>query len=164
MSEIVQWYQEIPPITRHWFGLSVLFPILGEFRSGDSKRNLTVSLLLRIRAKCELLSFRSCWAAIAVHLHPFARFFVQITGERRTMVVSDFKFKSDDRKLIYQNFPHQIWRPLTALFYYPITPQTGIHYLMNLYFLYNYSKQLETSESKKGNDQRLRRESNPFCP
>src|SRR2546426_219239 len=41
----------------------------------------------------------------------------------------------------------QLWRPVTALFYYPITPQTGFHYLMNLYFLYNYSVRLETGTS-----------------
>ena len=38
----------------------------------------------------------------------------------------------------------QIWRPASALFYYPITPKTGFHFLINLYFLYNYSLQLET--------------------
>ncbi|XP_002734718.1 derlin-1-like [Saccoglossus kowalevskii] len=38
----------------------------------------------------------------------------------------------------------QIWRPITSLFYYPIMPQTGFHYLINLYFLYNYSVRLET--------------------
>lgn len=38
----------------------------------------------------------------------------------------------------------QIWRPLTALFYYPLTPNTGFHFLINCYFLYNYSKLLET--------------------
>lgn len=38
----------------------------------------------------------------------------------------------------------QVWRPLTALVYYPITPQTGFHYLINLYFLYSYSTRLET--------------------
>jgi len=38
----------------------------------------------------------------------------------------------------------QIWRPFTCVFYYPITPQTGFKYLMNLYFLYNYSLRLET--------------------
>ncbi|XP_070574113.1 derlin-1-like [Ptychodera flava] len=38
----------------------------------------------------------------------------------------------------------QIWRPLSALLYYPIMPQTGFHYLINLYFLYNYSVRLET--------------------
>jgi hypothetical protein len=31
-----------------------------------------------------------------------------------------------------------IWRPVTALFYYPLSPQTGFHFLINLYFLYNY--------------------------
>ncbi|CAH1269667.1 derlin-1-like [Branchiostoma lanceolatum] len=38
----------------------------------------------------------------------------------------------------------QIWRPVTALFFYPLMPQTGFHYLINLYFLYNYSTRLET--------------------
>jgi len=38
----------------------------------------------------------------------------------------------------------QIWRPITALFFYPISPQTGFHFLINLYFLVNYSKLLET--------------------
>ncbi|KAH9395278.1 Derlin 1 [Tyrophagus putrescentiae] len=39
-----------------------------------------------------------------------------------------------------------LWRPLSATFYYPLTPGTGFHYLINLYFLYNYSKNLETNE------------------
>lgn len=38
----------------------------------------------------------------------------------------------------------QIWRPLSAVFYYPISPQTGFAYLINLYFLYSYSTRLET--------------------
>ncbi|XP_013138262.1 PREDICTED: derlin-1 [Papilio polytes] len=38
----------------------------------------------------------------------------------------------------------QIWRPLTALFFYPIGPGTGFHFLINCYFLYNYSQRLET--------------------
>ncbi len=37
-----------------------------------------------------------------------------------------------------------LWRPVSALFYYPLTPQTGFHFLINLYFLYNYSLRLET--------------------
>ncbi|BET00338.1 Der1-like family [Nesidiocoris tenuis] len=40
----------------------------------------------------------------------------------------------------------QIWRPITALFYYPLSPKTGFHFLINCYFLYNYSVRLETSE------------------
>lgn len=38
----------------------------------------------------------------------------------------------------------QIWRPLTAVLYYPISPSTGLHFLINLFFLYNYSLRLET--------------------
>lgn len=33
----------------------------------------------------------------------------------------------------------QIWRLLTSLFFYP----TGFHFLMNCFFLYNYSSRLE---------------------
>ena len=41
---------------------------------------------------------------------------------------------------IIQNlfFRFQIWRPFTALFYYPLSPLTGFHFLINLYYLYNY--------------------------
>jgi len=37
----------------------------------------------------------------------------------------------------------EIWRLVTSVLYYPLTPQTGFHYLVNLYFLYNYSRRLE---------------------
>lgn len=48
--------------------------------------------------------------------------------------------------LDYNSFfsSYHLWRPATALFYYPITPRTGFHFLINLYFLYNYSLRLET--------------------
>uniref|UniRef100_A0A0K0EVW5 Derlin n=1 Tax=Strongyloides venezuelensis TaxID=75913 RepID=A0A0K0EVW5_STRVS len=42
---------------------------------------------------------------------------------------------------IYENF--HIWRPLTALFYYPLTPATGFNWLLMMYFMYNYSKTVE---------------------
>jgi len=41
-------------------------------------------------------------------------------------------------------YKFQIWRPITAIFYYPLSPQTGFHFLINLYFMYNYSLRLET--------------------
>ena len=40
-------------------------------------------------------------------------------------------------------YKFQIWRPVTAIFYYPLSPQTGFHFLINLYFMYNYSLRLE---------------------
>jgi len=48
--------------------------------------------------------------------------------------------------LEYSAFIHrfQIWRPITALFYFPLGPNTAFAYLLNLYFLYNYSVRLET--------------------
>lgn len=47
-----------------------------------------------------------------------------------------------DYNLVVHGF--QIWRPVTALFFYPLMPQTGFQYLLNLYFLYSYSTRLET--------------------
>ncbi|XP_061421748.1 derlin-1 [Lethenteron reissneri] len=38
----------------------------------------------------------------------------------------------------------QIWRPITATLFFPLTPQTGFHFLIHLYFLYSYSTRLET--------------------
>lgn len=32
MTEIADWFRSLPVFTRYWFGLSVLFPILGRFR------------------------------------------------------------------------------------------------------------------------------------
>ncbi|KAA8591507.1 hypothetical protein FQN60_016881, partial [Etheostoma spectabile] len=37
-----------------------------------------------------------------------------------------------------------LWRPVTATLYFPITPNTGFLYMVNLYFLYHYSTRLET--------------------
>uniref|UniRef100_T1IJ07 Derlin n=1 Tax=Strigamia maritima TaxID=126957 RepID=T1IJ07_STRMM len=88
MSEISNWFQSVPLLTRYWLGASIVFPVLGRL------------------------------------------------GLLNAM----------DMLLLYQPLVYrfQIWRPLTALVYYPITPMTGFHYLTNLYFLYNYSSRLET--------------------
>lgn len=37
----------------------------------------------------------------------------------------------------------QLWRPVTATLYFPL----GFPFLVNLYFLYNYSTRLETGET-----------------
>uniref|UniRef100_UPI003AAE4703 derlin-1 isoform X3 n=1 Tax=Centroberyx gerrardi TaxID=166262 RepID=UPI003AAE4703 len=45
-----------------------------------------------------------------------------------------------------ENFFHkfQLWRPVTSTLYFPVGPGTGFLYLVNLYFLYQYSTRLET--------------------
>lgn len=40
-------------------------------------------------------------------------------------------------------FP-QLWRPVTAALYFPVYPNTGFLFLVNMYFLYHYSTRLET--------------------
>uniref|UniRef100_A0A182PG21 sn-1-specific diacylglycerol lipase ABHD11 n=1 Tax=Anopheles epiroticus TaxID=199890 RepID=A0A182PG21_9DIPT len=43
----------------------------------------------------------------------------------------------------------QLWRPMTAVLFYPLNPGTGFHFMMNCYFLYNYSLRLETDHYKQ---------------
>jgi len=40
----------------------------------------------------------------------------------------------------------EIWRAVTSVFYYPLNQSTGFHFLINCYFLYNYSLRLERGE------------------
>jgi derlin-1 len=87
-GDIQDWFKSLPIFTRYWFGLTVLFTLLGRFSI------LSPSWLVLT------------WEYFAYNFH--------------------------------------LWRPVTALFYYPLTPQTGFHFLINLYFLYNYSLRLET--------------------
>lgn len=47
-------------------------------------------------------------------------------------------------KYIFFFWSGQIWRPITATFFFPVGPGTGFLYLVNLYFLYQYSSRLET--------------------
>ncbi|KAG2467246.1 DERL1 protein, partial [Polypterus senegalus] len=41
-------------------------------------------------------------------------------------------------------YKFQIWRPISSTLYFPVGPGTGFLYLVNLYFLYQYSSRLET--------------------
>lgn len=72
------------------------------------------------------------WFGLSVFLPVVGRF--GIVNPYYMMLTSDFISR------------FQLWRPITATFYYPLTPGTGFHYLINLYFLYSYSKNLETGE------------------
>lgn len=42
----------------------------------------------------------------------------------------------------------QLWRLVTCVFYYPLSPAHGFQFLLNLYFLYNYSRRLETGKNR----------------
>ncbi|KAL3321166.1 Derlin 1 [Cichlidogyrus casuarinus] len=46
-----------------------------------------------------------------------------------------------DSEAIFYKF--QIWRPLTALLFFPIRKSTAFHFMINLYFMYSYSTRLE---------------------
>lgn len=87
-NELGVWFRSIPIVTRWWFSLSIIFPLLGR--------------LGLINGMYMILDYASI-------VHRF-----------------------------------QIWRLVTAFVFYPIVPQTGFHYLINMYFLYSYSTRLET--------------------
>ncbi|RDD43037.1 Derlin-1 [Trichoplax sp. H2] len=87
-SDIGDWYKNIPFITKQWFTMSVILPMIGWLKIINP------------------MYFLLIWSEVA------------------------YKF--------------QIWRLLTALFFFPINPMTGFQYLINLYFLYSYSIRLET--------------------
>lgn len=38
---------------------------------------------------------------------------------------------------------------MTAVLYYPLNPATGFHFMLNCFFLYNYSLRLETDQFKQ---------------
>uniref|UniRef100_A0A672SDG3 Derlin n=1 Tax=Sinocyclocheilus grahami TaxID=75366 RepID=A0A672SDG3_SINGR len=88
MSDIGDWFKNIPFITRYWFAGSIAVPLIG-------KLGLISPMYLVL------------WPEAFFH-----------------------KF--------------QIWRPISATFYFPVGPGTGFLYLVNLYFLYQYSTRLET--------------------
>ncbi|XP_075222867.1 derlin 1 [Lycorma delicatula] len=74
--------------------------------------------------------FTRCWLSLTAGLSLLGRF--GLIGAHNLI-------------LMFDPFIHkfQIWRPLTALFFYPLTPATGFHFLINCFFLYSYSVRLE---------------------
>ncbi|XP_018916461.1 derlin-1 [Bemisia tabaci] len=88
MSDISQWFQNLPTFTRHWLGLTVGISLIGRF--GLLKPQYLILL--------------------------------------HEPLINGF----------------EIWRPITSVFFYPLAPSTGFHFLINCYFLYNYSLRLET--------------------
>ncbi|XP_063387859.1 derlin-1-like [Cydia fagiglandana] len=75
--------------------------------------------------------FTRYWLSLTVGLSILAKF-----------NLLDFRYLILDIGAFINRF--HLWRPATALFYYPITPSTGFHFLVNCYFLYSYSERLET--------------------
>lgn len=115
MSEVTNWFKNLPIFTRHWFGLTIALSLVGRFAI--------------LSPKYLVLDYHSLFHSF----HVILKYFHQ-THMHNCLKVFIF--------LIF--IFNQVWRPASALFYYPITPKTGFHFLINLYFLYNYSLQLET--------------------
>lgn len=38
---------------------------------------------------------------------------------------------------------------MTGVLFYPLNPQTGFHFMLNCFFLYNYSSRLEEDQFKQ---------------
>jgi len=114
MADIGNWFNSLPRFTRYWFGGTVALSLLGRF-------GLVPPHLLILNYDLVI-----------------NRFQVNILHNALKMIYN--QQANDDDGIFF----FQIWRPITALLFYPISPQTGFHFLINLYFLVNYSKLLET--------------------
>jgi len=92
MTDIADWYKQLPRFTKYWLSLTI-----------------GISLLAKIG----------------------------ILPDFYLVLFWDF---------VWRKF--QIWRPITAVFYYPLNPNTGFHFMLNCFFLYNYSLRLEQEHFK----------------
>jgi len=81
----------------------------------------------------ELPRFTRIWLTCTVALSLLARF---------GLVPMEYLYLS--RSLVLSRF--QLWRPITALFVYPLTSSTGFHFLINCYFISQYSARLEKDQ------------------
>jgi len=79
--------------------------------------------------------FTKYWLTLTVGISLVARF----------GLISNFWLFLDSEFVIYK---FQIWRLVTCVFFYPINPATGFHFMLNCYFLYNYSLRLENDHFK----------------
>lgn len=116
-NDIGLWYRNIPDITRYWFTGSIVLPLAGRFG---------------------LLSFRS----MALSYEFISHFHVSL----QTIWSQRANFWTKAFTLSWLCHFLKIWRPFTSVLYYPITPATGFHFLIMLYFLYQYSTRLETGK------------------
>ncbi|CAG2121510.1 unnamed protein product, partial [Medioppia subpectinata] len=73
-----------------------------------------------------LPQFTRYWFGLSVALPIAGR--IGLVSPYQMILTTDFIYK------------FHLWRPLTALFFYPMK----FHFLINLYFLYSYSLRLET--------------------
>ena len=101
MSDISNWYKQVPYFTRIW---------------------LTATVAISLLAKLQVLPTAFLYLDAALVFKKFQ------VGRKLFML-----------NFIINHYSFQIWRLVTALFFYP----TGFHFLMNCFFLYNYSSRLE---------------------
>ncbi|UYV67712.1 DERL1 [Cordylochernes scorpioides] len=118
MADIGEWYQRMPQFTKWWLSLSLALPLLGRFG---------------------LLSFRYLILSPEDVIYNLQLSRLEESQHPVLPQLSRLEEPATNPGVVLQ-----LWRPVTALFYYPITPQNGFHYLINLFFLYNYSMRLET--------------------
>lgn len=74
---------------------------------------------------------------------PITRYW--FAGSVAVPVLSRFNLLSPYSLILTSDFlkNFELWKPITSLLYYPLIGNRGFHYLMNLYFIYNYSQRLE---------------------
>lgn len=116
MSEVGNFFNSMPFFTRYWFILCIAFPIGARFGLlSPSYLVLEWNAFFHKFQVCVFAFLPKLWNVNYLSIH-----------------------------FIKKCIIFQIWRPITAAFYFPLGPNTAFAYMMNLYFLYNYSIKLET--------------------
>lgn len=122
-NDIGIWYRNIPEMTKYWFTGSIVLPLAGRIGIVSYfTMILDYSFISQFHVSFSLFYIASRCYRILIYLY--------------------YAFVGDE----------QLWRPLTSVMYYPLTPSTGFHYLIMLYFLYSYSTRLETGEILLGSE------------
>lgn len=126
MTDIAVWYKSLPFFTKYWLTLTVGISLIARF-------GLISNFWLFLDSEFVFRKFQ----------------------------VSDFDQKKPSAKVhlyrcqfgiclivLFVGCYLQIWRLVTCVFFYPINPATGFHFMLNCYFLYNYSLRLENDHFK----------------
>ena len=158
-SDIQDWFKSLPIFTRYWlvltffllicwhfffrFGLTVLFTLLGRFSLLNpqwlilSWETFITKYVLLVHNPLVGYSHWPDKANVNKKNPDMKTVFISWCYRLATMTRGSKEMGwTSSINLLYSSF--HVWRPVTCLFFYPLSPKTGFHFLINLYFLYNY--------------------------
>ena len=136
-NDIQDWFKSLPIFTRYWLGIT------------DNLSSSENDMFYKVWTDGSLHSSRSVLPSQPSVVDPVLgniHHKVNTTSSSRDRVSKSILLNvflvlhCSTIKLICTCFffSFHVWRPVTCLFFYPLSPKTGFHFLINLYFLYNY--------------------------